>query len=89
VWGNLIFSPHFDFFTVKKGERCRLCLTRVLLAALTFMKWFGISMGDLWAHDPVIEKEGNRGYIFHTGDGIQIRTSIDRASWKKDGQVFS
>lgn len=33
--------------------------------------------GDLWAHDPVLAKEDSRWYVFHTGNGIQIKTSED------------
>jgi len=45
--------------------------------------------GDLWAHDPVIAKEGNSWYVFHTGNGIQIKASNDGVNWIKGGQVFS
>jgi arabinan endo-1,5-alpha-L-arabinosidase len=45
--------------------------------------------GDLWAHDPVIAKEGSRWYVFHTGNGIQIKTSEDGANWKQQGPIFS
>jgi arabinan endo-1,5-alpha-L-arabinosidase len=44
--------------------------------------------GDLWAHDPVIAKEDSRWYVFHTGNGIQIKTSEDGVHWKQAGQVF-
>lgn len=45
--------------------------------------------GDLLAHDPVIAKEDNRWYIFHTGPGIQIKTSDDGVKWNQAGLVFS
>lgn len=44
--------------------------------------------GDLWAHDSVIVKEGNRWYVFHTGNGVQIKTSEDGVNWKQAGQIF-
>jgi arabinan endo-1,5-alpha-L-arabinosidase len=44
--------------------------------------------GDLWAHDPVIAKEGSRWYVFHTGSGIQIKTSEDGVHWENMGRVF-
>jgi arabinan endo-1,5-alpha-L-arabinosidase len=45
--------------------------------------------GDLWAHDPVIAKEGSRWYVFHTGNGIQIKSSEDGVQWKQEGSIFS
>jgi arabinan endo-1,5-alpha-L-arabinosidase len=50
------------------------------------MKWD--LKGDLWAHDPVIAKEGSSWYVFHTGNGIQIKTSEDGVNWKQAGQIF-
>ncbi|MBT2736676.1 family 43 glycosylhydrolase [Bacillus sp. ISL-7] len=44
--------------------------------------------GDLWAHDPVIAKEGNLWYVFHTGNGVQTKTSEDGVTWKQAGQIF-
>jgi arabinan endo-1,5-alpha-L-arabinosidase len=44
--------------------------------------------GDLWAHDPVLAKEDSRWYVFHTGNGIQIKTSEDGVNWKQAGQIF-
>jgi arabinan endo-1,5-alpha-L-arabinosidase len=45
--------------------------------------------GDLWAHDPVMAKEGSRWYVLHTGDGIQIKSSEDGDKWKQEGPIFS
>lgn len=45
--------------------------------------------GDLWAHDPVLAKEGSRWYVFHTGNGIQIKSSEDGANWKQEGPIFT
>ncbi|WP_088103915.1 arabinan endo-1,5-alpha-L-arabinosidase [Halalkalibacter urbisdiaboli] len=44
--------------------------------------------GQLWAHDPVISKEGNCWYVFHTGRGVQIKSSEDGTSWKAEGSIF-
>ena len=40
-------------------------------------------------HDPVMIKEGNTYYIFHTGRGILVKSSTDMRSWKEESQVFS
>ncbi|MEH7545470.1 MULTISPECIES: family 43 glycosylhydrolase [Bacillaceae] len=45
--------------------------------------------GDLWAHDPVIAKEDSHWYVFHTGSGIQIKSSEDGAKWKQVGPIFT
>lgn len=45
--------------------------------------------GDIRVHDPVMIKEGDTYYVFHTGKGIAIKTSKDRINWKKAGSVFS
>ncbi|MFA9560656.1 family 43 glycosylhydrolase [Evansella sp. AB-rgal1] len=45
--------------------------------------------GAIWAHDPVISKEGNRWYVFHTGRGIGVKSSEDGVNWKQEKPVFS
>lgn len=45
--------------------------------------------GDIKVHDPVMIKEGDTYYVFHTGRGIAIKTSKDRINWKNRGSVFS
>jgi len=45
--------------------------------------------GDIRVHDPVMIKEGDTYYIFHTGKGIPIKTSMDRINWTKAGSVFN
>jgi arabinan endo-1,5-alpha-L-arabinosidase len=44
--------------------------------------------GDLRVHDPVMIKQGDRYYVFHTWRGISFKTSEDRVEWKKGGRVF-
>jgi len=45
--------------------------------------------GDIRVHDPVMIKQGDTYYVFHTGRGISIKTSKDRIHWKRTGSVFS
>jgi arabinan endo-1,5-alpha-L-arabinosidase len=45
--------------------------------------------GDIGVHDPVMIKQGDTYYIFHTGKGVAIKTSKDRITWTKAGSVFS
>ncbi|MBC7888389.1 MAG: arabinan endo-1,5-alpha-L-arabinosidase [Ferruginibacter sp.] len=44
--------------------------------------------GNLYVHDPVMIKQGDRYYIFSTGRGISIKTSPDKINWKTAGRVF-
>lgn len=44
--------------------------------------------GDLKVHDPVMIKEGDTYYVFQTGNGIGVKTSKDRITWKRDSSVF-
>ena len=39
-------------------------------------------------HDPVMIREGDSYYIFHTGKGISVTTSQDRKIWTRAGRVF-
>lgn len=45
--------------------------------------------GDLRVHDPVMIKQDDTYYIFHTGNGVSIKTSSDRKEWTKAGSVFA
>jgi arabinan endo-1,5-alpha-L-arabinosidase len=45
--------------------------------------------GDIRVHDPVMIKEGDIYYVFHTGRGISIKTSKDKINWTGAGSVFS
>lgn len=47
-----------------------------------------IVKGNIRVHDPVMIKEGNIYYIFHTGKGIPIKTSNDKVNWTNSGNVF-
>ncbi len=39
-------------------------------------------------HDPVMAKEGDRYYVFSTGPGITIYTSVDLEHWRWVGRAF-
>jgi arabinan endo-1,5-alpha-L-arabinosidase len=44
--------------------------------------------GDDGAHDPMMIKDGDNYYVFYTGNGIQVKTSKDKITWKNIGSVF-
>lgn len=44
--------------------------------------------GNLRVHDPVMIKEGDTYYVFHTGRGVSVKTSKDRVYWQNAGRVF-
>lgn len=43
---------------------------------------------DVSVHDPVMIKQDNTYYIFHTGRGISVKSSPDLIHWKEEKQVF-
>lgn len=40
------------------------------------------------AHDPVMAREGDTYYLFHTGRGIGVKTSTNLVSWSGGSRVF-
>ncbi|MFP5081582.1 family 43 glycosylhydrolase [Pedobacter sp. JCM 36344] len=44
---------------------------------------------DIRAHDPAIIKKGNSYYLYCTGKGIKVWSSVDRVNWKSEPSVFS
>jgi arabinan endo-1,5-alpha-L-arabinosidase len=43
---------------------------------------------DIRVHDPVMIKQGNSYYLFCTGSGISVFSSVDMNNWKKEEPVF-
>lgn len=39
-------------------------------------------------HDPVMAKQGNRYYLFGTGNGISFYSSADKINWKAEQPIF-
>ncbi|MBD0279561.1 MAG: arabinan endo-1,5-alpha-L-arabinosidase, partial [Flavisolibacter sp.] len=72
-------SKHFIFFLFLSG----------LLCDASGQDTLNPLKGDIRAHDPVMIKEGDTYYVFHTGLGIGVKTSKDRITWKRDSSVFS
>lgn len=44
---------------------------------------------DVIVHDPVMIKQGVTYYIFHSGNGISVKSSRDMKSWKVEKPVFA
>lgn len=40
------------------------------------------------AHDPVMIKQGNKFYLFTTGNGVAVFSSTDMQHWRKEKSVF-
>src|SRR5882724_2662140 len=59
-----------------------LCINCVAQDTLNPLK------GDIRVHDPVMIRQGDTYYVFHTGKGISVKTSKDRITWKRAGSVF-
>jgi len=43
---------------------------------------------NISVHDPVMAKQGDTYYLFCTGNGISVWSSIDLKNWKKEKPVF-
>lgn len=65
----------------------KACIAGLAAAATVFGQALNLT-GNLSAHDPVMIKEGNRYYIFHTANGIGVKTSPDMLAWTAAGSVF-
>jgi len=62
---------------------------RGLLACLPFLTAQATAQDrSVEAHDPVIAREGDTYYLFHTGRGIRVKSSKDLHSWKDESPVF-
>ncbi len=60
-----------------------------LLAIITVASSAGYAQeGDINVHDPVMIRDGNTYYVFHTGWGISVKRSDDLRNWESYGQVF-
>lgn len=59
----------------------------LLLAVCTFLDSYGQDRSVI-VHDPVMIKQGNTYYIYHTGEGILFKSSKDMIHWKEEGKVF-
>ena len=44
---------------------------------------------DIVVHDPVMIKQNDTYYIFHTGKGIPVKSSKDMKAWKEEKPVFA
>jgi arabinan endo-1,5-alpha-L-arabinosidase len=44
---------------------------------------------DVVVHDPVMIKQNDTYFIFHTGKGIPVKSSKDMKSWKEENPVFA
>ncbi len=51
------------------------------------INWSSLS-GSIGVHDPVIIKQGSTWYVFHTANGIAIKSSTNGTAWTSRGTVF-
>ncbi|MHA6250107.1 family 43 glycosylhydrolase [Pontibacter sp. CAU 1760] len=64
-------------------------LFSLLSALILGMSSLQAQSRDVVAHDPVMIKEGNTYYVFHTGNGIHVKSSKDMKNWKEEKPVFA
>jgi arabinan endo-1,5-alpha-L-arabinosidase len=72
---------------------CKVCVVLSLMTVLSLGPVLqsnaqGQSNG-FGTHDPVMIKEGDTYYLFATGRGIQVASSKDMITWKREAPVFS
>lgn len=60
----------------------------ILLLLLAFSGHVYAQPANTYAHDPVMIKQGDTYYLFHTGRGIAIQHSSDLENWEWIGSVF-
>lgn len=68
-------------------------MRRYLILIVLFVAGFRLNaqeyQSDISVHDPVMIRQNNRYYLFSTGWGINVWSSGDMKSWKKEKPVFS
>ena len=68
-------------------------MKKYLILVVLFLRGFCLSaqeyQSDISVHDPVMIRQNNRFYLFSTGWGINVWSSTDMKSWKKEKSVFS
>ncbi|MGY0036679.1 family 43 glycosylhydrolase [Pedobacter sp. NJ-S-72] len=68
-------------------------MKKYLILFVVFLEGFCLSaqeyQSDISVHDPVMIRQNNRYYLFSTGWGINVWSSTDMKSWKKEKPVFS
>lgn len=74
-------------YSISMVKKC-IVFAGLLCMVITAYAQYSLK-GDLRVHDPVMIKEDSVYYIFHTGKGVPFKTSKDRITWIKTGNIFS
>lgn len=62
----------------------------LLFVSMTLLQKITVAQStDVRVHDPVLIQQGDTYYIFHTGKGIQVKSSKDMKSWQEEKPVFA
>jgi len=81
-----------DMMREDQKRRLRQIILFVAMAASVFFARRVAAQavaGDNFAHDPsTMIKDGNRFYVFYTGQGIQSKWSTDMFNWNTGSEVF-
>jgi arabinan endo-1,5-alpha-L-arabinosidase len=73
-----------DFSMAKGGAiALALCLSAAVAQSLNPTGSIGL------AHDPVLIKEADTYYLFHTGNRVQVKTSPNLVNWSNAGSALS
>jgi arabinan endo-1,5-alpha-L-arabinosidase len=71
-----------------------MVLVKKIMAVWCFLSLMSASFAqelssDIRVHDPVMIKQEQTYYLFCTGNGIGVWSSIDRKNWKREKPVFA
>jgi arabinan endo-1,5-alpha-L-arabinosidase len=75
----------------KRKYYCRTNMKIVLIIILLFslIPLIHAQKENISVHDPVMIKQDDTYYLFHTGWGISVWSSSDMMSWKREKPVFN
>ena len=62
------------------------CIPLLLLSSVAFSQKY---QENISVHDPVVIQEGDTFYLFCTGNGIAVWSSLDLKQWRREDPVFS
>ncbi len=61
----------------------------IVIILLCFLRMSAQSPKNVSVHDPVLIKENSVYYLFSSGNGVKVQSSIDLQNWKVEKAVFT
>jgi arabinan endo-1,5-alpha-L-arabinosidase len=73
----------------KYDYRTNMKIVLILILLFNLIPLIHAQKDNISAHDPVMIRQDDTYYLFHTGWGISVWSSGDMASWEREKPVFS